>query len=87
MPTTTRRTSTRQPRPRGRFARGTPPRRPRARRQQRASGVPLATLRRLPINRKILTGILGAGAAGTAFLRKRRARGAQDRVDTGGPPQ
>jgi hypothetical protein len=50
------------------------------------SGGPLGALtKRLPISGKLLTGLLGAGAAGTAFLRKRRARAGDEPLEPRGP--
>jgi hypothetical protein len=86
MRTTTRRIPARKTAARGRFNRAGPPRRQRARKQQRASSGSLGALaKRLPISGKMLTGLLGAGAAGFAFLRKRRARGAEEPLEPGDP--
>lgn len=86
MRTTTRRRPARKTAARGRFQRGGPPRRQRARKQQRVSGGPLGALtKRLPISGKLLTGLLGAGAAGTAFLRKRRARAEDEPLEPRDP--
>ena len=40
----------------------------------------------LPVNAKMLTGLLGAGAAGTALVRKRRARRGRADAEVSSPP-